>query len=48
MATVSGQDVFAELREREARKTNVVMYRIGEAPEERTGHGLDTRDGTGI
>jgi hypothetical protein len=38
VAAVSGQDVFAELREREARKTNVVMYGIGEAPKERIGH----------
>jgi hypothetical protein len=38
VASVSGQDVFAELRERAARKPNVVMYAIGEAPEERTGH----------
>ena len=37
VAAVSGQDVFEELREREARKLNVVMYGMGEAPADRTG-----------
>ncbi len=37
VASVSGQDIFEELREREARKLNVVMYGMGEAPADRTG-----------
>ena len=37
VAAVSGQDVFEELREREARKLNVVMYGMGEAPADRAG-----------
>jgi hypothetical protein len=37
MASVSGQDLFKELREREVRKLNLVMYGMGEAPAERTG-----------
>jgi hypothetical protein len=35
--TASGSSIFEELRERESRRLNVVMYGIGEAPADMTG-----------